>query len=596
MAFCCCDDNWWYMGLEIDTEIFHYPSHCSSEETGTSYTPRPEIPIKDFKIINRWAEYKDRWIAPLGKYNEAYVSGTITPENLYGTWVRKLTDQIPGFTLGLSSKFLAYELFHKTEIRESGILHRQNISNRCLYECPEPDEQCINPTDPIIKQMCDMGYLENGLRTSTVYFPIGATIEPVEMNPSSDSTGKFPPPYQNWKGLSFYGPNSAGSGTGEQDPLKVWCPNAVCRTAVCIQPGLSYCCETVWNKECADAAKESFACKYTGKAFHSATPIGLTGPWPPFWKRAYFKTTEPEFIPAKSFEKCDELCAAFPWQEEIDCTEKSYSRINKDIAKIKQEVGEWTELISYEQWAGWTGRNYKEGCKACIHYWNPLYENEPEWHGITATKGPWPANGGILDALLFYCTGGSLTEDRCNCVKTNVMLPDILTTVDIKSNINDVLTIGKSRGNNMTVLDKNYIKCKKCRVGINGYFSSNYSYFDTFYTKSSGYQSNKVTTFPYDYIQESFNYTSFDYYNFNHNVGPDFFRTGFPQFPYDSVVNYAWANRLLDHVNYDLDLINYGECFGGGGGGPSGGGPGGGGDGGGDDGGFGGGGGGKGGS
>jgi len=553
MAFCCCDENkWWYMGMEIDTEIFHYPSFRCPQPANVNKTPWPgEKKITDFKIINRWAEYKDRWINPLGYLNEAYISGAITPENLYGTWVRKLTDQIPGITRNVG---LWDIIAHKTDIRASGVLNRQNVSNRCLKECPNPDELCINPTDPAIKQACDLGYLENGLRFASIYFPIGGPIDPSEQFPNTWSGYSGP-----WRGISFYGPNSGGSGTGDQDPTKVWCPNAVCRSAVCSQPGLSYCCNSAWSKDCADAASASFACLYTGKAYREITPIGLTGPWPPFRERKYFKTSEPTFIPARLFESCDELCERMPW-ESIDCTEKSYSKINYDIATIKLKTGEWSEIDSYERWAGWTGRNYETGCKACIFYWNPEYQNAPQWYGLTASKGP-----NYLDypnSLLKYCTGGDFDftpNNDCNCVKNNVSLPDTFFSVDVKSNINDGLAVSRLEKSLQTI-NKNYIKCKKCRVGESSYFGSNHSYFDNSSERICflGDECHKEESTKQ--VTSKLSQLSSLYYFFNNYDGLDDFL--------GKTLDYSWANwqSLVDHIYHIYDYEDY-ECGGDGGGG-----------------------------
>ena len=350
MAFCCCeqDSEFWYMGNSIDTKVYHTPVfwYCPAfgpaGQQAPTKTPIIEEELKEFKIINRWAEYKGNWINPLGLWNEAYTSGNIIPEQLYGIWSRELTDQVPGITLSVGGGFVPVaprlDLYNKTEIRASGILWRQNVSNRCLSTCPPPNPECINPTDPIIKQLCDIGDLENGRRVANIYFPIGSTMNPWETSPITDSTNQFPPPFEKWKRF-VYTCLQNGSGTGDQNPELVWCPSGICRTAVCEQPGLSYCCETAWNSECAQAARNSIKCTYNGKdqgkAQHYLSPVGLTGPWPHFQPRVHHKTTEPIFTPARLFKTCDELCDTFKWQQEIDCTEKSYFRINKDIFTIE---------------------------------------------------------------------------------------------------------------------------------------------------------------------------------------------------------------------------------------------------------------------
>lgn len=529
MAFCCCDNlEYWYMGNSIETQIYYHPIFNCIE--GTQKTPILEELQKDFKIINRWAEHKSTWTDPLGFWNEAYVSGQITPEKLYGIWTRNLIEQIPGITLNFGLLGEPYgrtpkSFYTKTDIRGSGILWRQNLSHRCLNTCPngifgDPSEGNVWYT----------------------YFPIGSTMNPWETNPFADSQNKFQPPYQNWKIINFNSClQSVGTGTGDQDPLQVWCPSGICRTAVCEQPRLSYCCSYVWDNDCAEAASKSFTCLYNGKAKRPLTPVGLTGPWPHFWPNMYFKTSEPKFTPASIFENCNDLCDTFSWQDEIDCTEKSYTGINRDTAVVKYTKNEWTDVISYTNWTDWTDRNLQEGCLACIYYWDPS-STDPCYSGITASKG-WGED------LKIYCTGGSLTEDKCNCIKNNVLLPGTTFTVNIESNVNYRLASLSYRvGSTCRFLKNNIIKCDRCRVGINGYFASNHGYFDTMDMKFGVYDPKGD---PYDPNFKYYRFNSDYYTNTNaSDVGRD---DGYRLWDTtEDHLDVSWGNEDFDHIKYEI--------------------------------------------
>lgn len=135
---------------------------------------------------------------------------------------------------------------------------------------------------------------------------------------------------------------SAGDGTtNEQGSTAAWCPNAICRTAVCstgdtewgMGLGLTYCCNGNWDITCANAAKQNQACKHASN--YTTIPIGLTGPiqTPTEINRTFY--------PATVYETCEESCEMCKIEKECSPFAWKFGRPPRPTLTFNHQEGDF---------------------------------------------------------------------------------------------------------------------------------------------------------------------------------------------------------------------------------------------------------------